>query len=97
MRRAQGYSALVAQTTTTITAVLTANITVLKAAIRTGVMDGASNRIKNSPDSTIAAKVLMPMNSSLPIRCQFIYSEDRGEDLPYTVFPLPKQTGLLLL
>ncbi len=78
-------------------AVLTANITVLKAAMWAEVMGGANSRIKDSPDSTMAAKVMMPMNNSLPIRCQFIHSEDRGEDLPGTVFPLPKQRWLLLL
>ena len=69
----------VAQTRTAIMAVLTAKITVLKAVIRAGVMDGANDRMKQSPDSTMAVKVITPMNSSVPTRCQFIYSGDRGD------------------
>ena len=78
-------------------AVLIVKITVLKAAIRAGVMDGANDRVKQSSDSTMAVKVATPMNSSVRIRCQFIYLEGGGEDLLDTTLTLPKQRGLLLL
>ena len=60
-------------------AVLTANIMVLRAAMRAEVMDGADKRMKSSPDSTMTVKVITPMNSSLPSRRQFIYLESGGE------------------